>query len=221
MPVNNLKTSPDGLKKLELREAMIDGLYDDVSGYATFGVGHLVHPAGKWSSFLLACARGDNLCPANVKKISPGTAFEVVYLESAVTRADGFTGLKSKAQERAAGVIGEQAAEAVERECQLLSQAAGEVFAEDLRPYEKAVNESVTTVLTQNQFDALVSFTFNVGIGALKSSTLLKKVNAAPRNPKEIEAAFLVWNKSGGKVVAGLTRRRQAEANQFLGVTSK
>ena len=73
--------------------------------------------------------------------------------------------------------------------------------------------------VNQNQFDALVSFAYNLGIGALKSSTLLKKVKANPCDPS-IEAEFLRWNKARVKgvltVLNGLTKRRQAEADLFF-----
>ena len=68
--------------------------------------------------------------------------------------------------------------------------------------------------MTQGQFDALCSFAFNLGIGNLKNSTLLKKLNSG-----DIQGAadqFLVWNKAAGKVMAGLTRRREAERTLFL-----
>ena len=72
--------------------------------------------------------------------------------------------------------------------------------------------------VNQNQFDALVSFAYNLGVGALKSSTLLKKVKANPNDPS-IETEFLKWNKARVKgelvVLNGLTKRRQAEADLF------
>jgi lysozyme len=71
------------------------------------------------------------------------------------------------------------------------------------------------TEVTQNQFDALVSFAYNVGTGALKKSTLLKKVNADP-NDKFIESQFLIWNKVKGVPVKGLTQRRQAESKLYF-----
>lgn len=69
--------------------------------------------------------------------------------------------------------------------------------------------------LKQQQFDALVSFSYNLGLGNLKSSTLLSKVKANP-NDSTIRAEFMKWNKAGGKVLAGLTRRRQAEADLYF-----
>lgn len=69
--------------------------------------------------------------------------------------------------------------------------------------------------LTENQFSSIVSFSYNVGIGNLKSSTLLKKVNANPNDPT-IRQEFMKWNRASGKVLAGLTRRREAEANLYF-----
>lgn len=87
-------------------------------------------------------------------------------------------------------------------------------YDEDVRETEVAVNHLVTAPITQNQFDALVSFTFNCGINALATSTLLRKLNAHDYDGARDE--FPKWNKDNGKVVAGLTRRRAAEANLFL-----
>lgn len=85
---------------------------------------------------------------------------------------------------------------------------------EDCRDAERAVNARVKVPLTQNQFDALVSFVFNVGGGAFASSTMLRKLNAGDY----VGAAeqFPRWNKSGGKVLRGLTLRREREQNLFL-----
>lgn len=80
-----------------------------------------------------------------------------------------------------------------------------------LRKYEQCVNELVKKPITQNQFDALVSFTYNVGCNNLKKSTLLKKVNKDPSDIS-IKEEFLKWNKAGGKELTGLTRRRKKEA---------
>lgn len=77
------------------------------------------------------------------------------------------------------------------------------------------VIDAIDLKVTQSQFDAIVSFAYNVGVGALRKSTLLKKVKANP-NDKSIAAEFLKWNKSGGKAMAGLTRRRQAEADLYF-----
>jgi GH24 family phage-related lysozyme (muramidase) len=90
-----------------------------------------------------------------------------------------------------------------------------ELFLEqDLKAFEDAVNQNVTVELNQNQFDALVSFVYNVGVGNFKKSTLLKKLNAS----KKTEAAdeFLKWNRAAGVVSKGLTKRRKAERELFL-----
>jgi len=69
--------------------------------------------------------------------------------------------------------------------------------------------------LTQNQFDALTSFAYNCGKNALRTSTLLKAIKAKASG-KDITAAFLLYNKSNGKVMQGLINRRKAEAQLFL-----
>ncbi len=92
-------------------------------------------------------------------------------------------------------------------------EQAKSYFANDLKRFEKTVNDSVKVDLTQNQFDALVSLTYNIGSTAFKNSTLLKKLNA-----KDFTGAadqFLVWNKGGGKIMKGLVRRREAERALF------
>ena len=70
------------------------------------------------------------------------------------------------------------------------------------------------TVINQNQFDALVSFTYNVGTGNFKSSTLLKKIKINP-NDATLLNEFKRWNKAGGKEMDGLTNRRIAEYNLY------
>ena len=76
--------------------------------------------------------------------------------------------------------------------------------------FETGVKGLVKSKINDNQLGALTSFAFNVGVGALNKSTLLKKVNANPNDPT-IAAEFARWNKGGNKVLAGLTRRRAAE----------
>lgn len=83
----------------------------------------------------------------------------------------------------------------------------------DCAKFEDFVNDLVNVPVSQKQFDALMSFTYNLGPGNLKKSTLLKKLNAGLYD--EIQEQFLVWNKAGGKVYKGLTRRRLAEAVLF------
>jgi lysozyme len=77
------------------------------------------------------------------------------------------------------------------------------------------VDKLIKSKLTQNQFNALVSFAFNLGITALGRSTLLKKVNINPSD-QTIAAEFAKWNKAGGKVLNGLTKRRAKEAKLYF-----
>jgi lysozyme len=81
--------------------------------------------------------------------------------------------------------------------------------------YEKSVDSYCVDEINQNQFDSLCSFAYNCGLGNLKSSTLLKKVNINPNDPL-IKDEFLKWNKGGGKVLKGLTLRRNDEANLYF-----
>ena len=80
--------------------------------------------------------------------------------------------------------------------------------------YESDVSRLVKVGLTQGQFDALVSFTYNLGARSLSTSTLLRKHNAGDYAGAADE--FLHWNKAGGNVLNGLTRRREAERALFL-----
>ncbi|HGD3628515.1 lysozyme [Enterobacter kobei] len=80
--------------------------------------------------------------------------------------------------------------------------------------YESDVSRLVKVGLNQGQFDALVSFTYNLGARSLSTSTLLRKLNAGDYAGAADE--FLRWNKAGGKVLNGLTRRREAERALFL-----
>lgn len=93
-------------------------------------------------------------------------------------------------------------------------QVADQLLLEDVSGAEEAVEKGVDVALTQSQFDALVSFTFNVGNTAFLKSTLLSKLN----HGDYLGAAnqFLRWNKSNGQVLKGLTRRREAERRLFL-----
>ena len=80
--------------------------------------------------------------------------------------------------------------------------------------FDQAVSKMLKVSVTQNQYDALVSLAYNIGTRALSTSTLMKKLNAGDVNGAA--DAFLSWNRSGGKVMAGLTNRRKAEREVFL-----
>ena len=83
-----------------------------------------------------------------------------------------------------------------------------------IKTYEDAVTQAVKVPLNQNQFDALVSFAYNVGVGALKQSTALRKLNAG--DYAGAADALTMWTKCNGKVLAGLVRRRKEEQALFL-----
>jgi lysozyme len=91
-----------------------------------------------------------------------------------------------------------------------------EWFAQDISMTVAGVNKAVTVPLTQNQFDALVSLAFNIGVDAFSKSTLVRKLNSGDNDGAA--AQFLRWNQDNGKVVAGLTNRREAEADHFTGM---
>lgn len=94
-------------------------------------------------------------------------------------------------------------------------EKADQRFASDLSKFEQAVSLLVKVPLTQYQFDALVSFTYNLGIGSLKSSTLLKMLNEGYYSNAGLQ--LLRWTKNDGVEMAGLVRRRKAELKMFKG----
>ena len=96
----------------------------------------------------------------------------------------------------------------------ITQQQADDILSRDLVKFETAVHNIVHQPLNQHQFDVLVDFAYNAGIGNLQSSTLLKKVNAAKFD--EVPAELMKWTKGGGKVLAGLVRRRQAESSWWV-----
>ena len=96
-----------------------------------------------------------------------------------------------------------------------LSHDEAEVLlAKDLRQFERSVLRLITVPLTQGQFDALVSFTFNLGGGALQRSTLRQRLNRGDYEGAASE--FPKWVFAGGRKLAGLVKRREAERAMFL-----
>ena len=86
----------------------------------------------------------------------------------------------------------------------------------EVREKANGVSKLVKVEINENEFSALVSFAYNIGLGALSSSTLLKLLNAKAADRVAVADQFLRWNKAGGKELNGLTRRRQAERALFL-----
>lgn len=104
----------------------------------------------------------------------------------------------------------------VRAEMEISEIMADALLEEDLSIFEECVSAIVKGLnLTQCQFDALVSFAYNCGCDALSGSTLMKKIRNGA-SEEEIRHEFSRWNKSGGQVLAGLTRRRQAEADMYF-----
>ena len=97
----------------------------------------------------------------------------------------------------------------------ITQERATELLEALLVSYERSVDSYCVDTINQNQFDALCSFAYNCGVGNLKSSTLLKKVNKNPNDPT-IKDEFFKWNKGGGKVLTGLTKRRIEEAQLYF-----
>lgn len=93
---------------------------------------------------------------------------------------------------------------------------AERLLRDDVARFEQYVDKLVTVPLTQGQFDALVSFCYNLGPANLEQSTLLKYLNTGLY--ADAASQFMRWNKAGGKVLAGLTARRAAEKSLFEGV---
>lgn len=96
----------------------------------------------------------------------------------------------------------------------ITKEKAIEYLMHDVFQFELAVDAMCADTINQNQFNALVSFAYNLGPNALKGSTLLKKVNANSSDPS-IRAEFMKWVNAGGKKLKGLVKRRECEANLY------
>ena len=96
----------------------------------------------------------------------------------------------------------------------ITQQKAEEIFDVLLNDFAAKVDALVKLNVTANNFSALVSFTWNVGVSNFRRSTLLRKVNANPKDPS-IRAEFMKWTRANDKVLNGLVRRREAEAKLY------
>jgi GH24 family phage-related lysozyme (muramidase) len=157
-----MRLSTKGAKFIAREEGMILHPYNDPVGYATVGIGHLLH-------------------------------------RSRVTLLDKIRWARFR-----------------QADAYKLLQKDAERFAEPLRRHAALRHWN----LTQAQFDALVSFSFNVGTGWLKSSTLERVLTDAARHkhrpsPSAVKAAMLMWSKAGGRTLVGLRQRRAREAKLF------
>ncbi len=136
--------------------------------------------------------------------------------EEALSKIKAFEGLRLEAYKCTAGVwtIGYGHTRGVKQGQRITAAQAETLLKGDLLAFEKYV-DGLHLNLTQGAFDALVDFAFNCGTEALRRSTLLNKIRAkAPR--EEIKAEFMKWVRGGGKVLPGLVKRREWEAERFF-----
>jgi lysozyme len=138
------------------------------------------------------------------------------YSSNGLALTKSFEGIELKAYQDSVGVwtigYGHTGTD-VKRGLVITQPQADILLAADVAWAVTAVNKAVTAPINQNQFDALVDFTFNLGAANFATSTLLRLLNAG--DYAGAAAQFIRWNKAKGKVLAGLTRRRQAETDLF------
>lgn len=136
-----------------------------------------------------------------------------------------FEGCKLTAYRDSVGVwtIGFGHTKDVKADMVITAGQAEQFLKDDVVYFENGVNKLLKTLkapVTQNQFDALISFAFNLGLGNLRKSTLAKKLYVMQQNDRDSVQAvadeFPRWNKAGGQVLTGLTHRRNAERALFL-----
>lgn len=127
-----------------------------------------------------------------------------------------YEGLRLKAYKCPAGVwtVGYGHTRGVTSSTEISQSMADLFLLDDIRPLERYINK-LGINFRQGQFDAIVSFMFNLGEGNFNKSTLKKKILAGG-NDEDIAAEFKKWNKAGGKVLDGLTKRREEEAEMWL-----
>lgn len=141
--------------------------------------------------------------------------------DEAIAMIQHFEGCRLTAYKDAVGVwtIGYGHTEDVEPGSRITQHQADVMLNSDLEQLSEGVRAIVTHDLNDNQFSALVSFAYNVGLGSLKSSTLLALLN---KNEYWFAAnEFTRWNKAGGKVMNGLIKRRWAERDLFCGFPAR
>ena len=128
-----------------------------------------------------------------------------------------FEGCELKAYQCSAGVwtIGYGHTKDVVEGMEITQEQAEQMLVDELHEYESYINKYVTVALSHNQFDALVSWVYNLGPANLSASTMLKVLNSGEY--EDVPAQMKRWNKAGGKVLEGLIRRREAEACLFVG----
>ena len=143
------------------------------------------------------------------KSVTPTHGAATCVLDTTLIKE--FEGLRLEAYRDSVGVwtIGYGHTSTAEEGMKITPRGAEELLRQDLRWVEEAIKKNVRVPLTQNQYDALASWVYNLGETNLRRSTLLDKLNAGDYSGAGQE--MLRWNKAGGKVLKGLTRRREAE----------
>ena len=126
-----------------------------------------------------------------------------------------FEGLRLKAYKCSANVltIGYGHTGGVKETDKITLEEADSLLEKDIAKFEEYVSDNVMVKLNQSQFDALVAWTFNLGPGNLRESTMLKKLNN--QEYESVPFEMRRWNKAGGKTLDGLIRRREAESLLF------
>jgi lysozyme len=149
------------------------------------------------------------------KKQKYGEIIKMEISQEGLSLIKFFEGCKLKAYKCSAGVptIGWGSTQGVSMDMEISQQRADALLLEDVAVYEKEVNKSVKVPLEQNQFDALVAWTFNLGGSNLRKSTMLKVLNEGKYDL--VPAEMRRWNKAGGETLEGLVRRREAESKLF------
>jgi len=129
-----------------------------------------------------------------------------------------FEGCELEAYQDSVGVwtIGYGHTKGVHEGMVITQEQAEQMLLDELKEYEGYVEDMVEVELTQEQFDALVVWVYNLGPTNFKNSTLLKRINEG--NFEDVPYQMKRWNKAGGKVLLGLERRREAEAKMFQGL---
>jgi len=125
-------------------------------------------------------------------------------------------GLSLEAYQDGGGVwtIGYGHTAGVQKDDRITESDAEDFLLDDISWAEKAINKLVNTNLSQKQFDAIVSFVYNLGTTNFKASTLLRRLNSG--DFLEVPEQICRWNHDGSNMVLGLSRRRVAEAQRFL-----
>ncbi len=143
------------------------------------------------------------------------TANNYQYSKRGLALTESFEGCRLTAYQDSVGVwtIGYGHTRGIKRGDTCTQEQAEQWLSEDVEFCENAINQDLTIAITQEEFDALVDFSFNLGIHALENSTLWKKLSAG--DFKGAAAEFPKWDMAGGEKVEGLLRRRLDEEEMF------